>query len=98
MILSLIIYFRFIMGFFMRHFERQADTYAAITLHDPTPIISSLEKIALLSGKIRDVPSWHHFSIRQRVEFLLKSNENPGLIKRHKRLIIYCIHGFILQA
>jgi len=88
MVLSLVIYFRFIMGFFMRHFESEADTYAAITLHDPTPIISSLEKIALLSGKIRDVPSWHHFSIRQRVEFLLKSNENPRLITRHKRVII----------
>jgi hypothetical protein len=80
-ILGLIIYFRFIMGFFMRHFEREADIYAAVTLNDPEPIISSLEKIALLSGKIRDVPSWHHFSIRQRVEFLLKSKENPGLIK-----------------
>jgi Zn-dependent protease with chaperone function len=87
-ILGLIIYFRFIMGFFMRHFEREADIYAAVTLNDPEPIISSLEKIALLSGKIRDVPSWHHFSIRQRVEFLLKSKENPGLIKRHRRIVV----------
>ncbi|NLA74002.1 MAG: M48 family metalloprotease [Deltaproteobacteria bacterium] len=87
LIISLIIYFRFIMGFFMRHFERQADTYAALIINDPSPIISSLEKIALLSGKTRDVPSWHHFSIRQRVEFLLKINKFPGLVKRHKRLV-----------
>lgn len=85
---TMIIYFRFIMGFFMRHFERQADTYAAVTIGDPSPIISSLEKIALLSGKIRDVPSWHHFSIRQRVDFLADSYKNPGMINRHKRLIL----------
>lgn len=94
-VLGLIIYFRFIMGFFMRHFEREADTYAAVTLNDPEPIINSLEKIALLSGKIRDLPSWHHFSIRQRVEFLLKSKENPGLIKRHRRLVVSACILFI---
>jgi len=87
MLLTLIIYFRFIMGFFMRHFERQADTYAALTVGDPSPIISSLEKIALLSGKIRDVPSWHHFSIKQRVEFLLKIRDDPGEIVKHRRLL-----------
>ncbi|MFC1495455.1 M48 family metalloprotease [Thermodesulfobacteriota bacterium] len=87
MLLSLIIYFRFIMGFFMRHFERQADTYSAILLGDPSPIISSLEKIALLSGKIRDIPSWHHFSIRQRVEFLNKSRHDPGMISGHRRML-----------
>lgn len=88
-LVTLIIYFRFIMGFFMRNFERQADTYAALTLKDPSPIITSLEKIALLSGKIRDVPSWHHFSIKQRVEFLINSHNDPGVITRHRRLIIY---------
>ena len=88
MLVTLIIYFRFIMGFFMRHFERQADTYAALTVGDPSPIVSSLEKIALLSGKTRDVPSWHHFSIRQRVDFLMKSYDNPDVIKRHRRLIL----------
>ncbi|MGD9158082.1 MAG: M48 family metalloprotease [Desulfobacteraceae bacterium] len=87
-LVTMIIYFRFIMGFFMRNFERQADTYAALTMGDPSPIISSLEKIALLSGKIRDVPSWHHFSIKQRVDFLIKSRTNPGVIGRHRRFII----------
>jgi Zn-dependent protease with chaperone function len=95
MVLSLVIYFRFIMGFFMRNFEREADAYAAITLNDPSPIISSLEKIAFLSGKIRDVPSWHHFSIRQRVEFLQKSSENPGVLRKHKRLVLSAYTVFI---
>lgn len=87
MLLSLIIYFRFIMGFFMRHFERQADTYSASIIGDPSPIISSLEKIALLSGKIRDVPNWHHFSIKQRVEFLNLSRDNPDIIRNHNKML-----------
>ena len=95
MLVSLIIYFRFIMGFFMRHFERQADTYAALTIGDPSPIINSLEKIALISGKIRDMPSWHHFSIRQRVEFLEKSYRDPAVITRHRRLIF---NSFLLYV
>lgn len=88
MLLSLIIYFRFIMGFFMRHFERQADTYSALLTGDSSPIISSLEKIAFLSGKIRDLPSWHHFSIRERVDFLNKIQEDPSAVTGHKRMLI----------
>ena len=70
MLITLIIYFRYIMGFFMRNFERQADLYSAQLMGTPNYTIESLEKIALWSGKSRDVPSWHHFSIRQRVECL----------------------------
>ena len=88
MLAAMIIYLRFVMGFFMRHFERQADTYAALTIGDPEPIISSLEKIALLSGKIRDLPSWHHFSIRQRVDFLMESHQFPTLINGHRKFLI----------
>ena len=88
MLLTLIIYFRFIMGFFMRHFERQADAYAALTVGDPSPIVNSLEKIAWFSGKTRDLPSWHHFSIKQRIDFLIKSHRNPELIKRHRHLVL----------
>ncbi len=96
MLLSLIIYFRFIMGFFMRNFERQADTFAALTVGDPSPIISSLEKIALLSGKIRDVPNWHHFSISQRVDFLKKSFRDPGVIIRHRRMLLNSIMLYLV--
>jgi hypothetical protein len=75
------------MGFFMRHFERQADLYSAQSLGSPGEIISSLEKIAVLSGKIRDLPSWHHFSIRERVGFLWRTTAEPGLVKKHNRFV-----------
>jgi len=86
-LLTMLVYFRYVMGFFMRHFERQADLYSAQSLGGPGEIISSLEKIAVLSGKIRDLPSWHHFSIRQRVGFLWRTNAEPGLVKKHNRFV-----------
>jgi len=65
-----------------------------VTMGTPEPVISSLEKIAFLSGKIRDLPSWHHFSIRERVEYLWRTINEPGLVKRHNRFVAlsFCIY------
>lgn len=79
MMVLLVVYLRFVMGFFMRHFERQADLYALAMLDDPAPLAQALEKVGLLSGNIREVPSWHHFSIAQRVDALEKAQANPRL-------------------
>jgi len=69
-ILFFILYFRFFMGYFIRNFEREADM-AVFELHGhPYNLISAFEKIAFLSGNIRNEPNWHHFSIGQRIEFL----------------------------
>lgn len=87
MILIVVIYFRYIMGFFMRNFERQADLYSAKLMSTPISIVNSLEKIGLLSGKTRNLPSWHHFSIRQRVDCLMRTLESPDILRRHNRFI-----------
>ena len=87
MLMTLVVYFRYVMGFFMRNFERQADLYSAVAMGTPQHTISSLEKIALLSGKSRDLPSWHHFSIKERVDCLWGALRNPWLIKRHNRFV-----------
>jgi len=87
MLVILIVYFRYVMGFFMRNFERQADLYSATLMGTPAPTISALEKIAYFSGKTMDVPSWHHFSIRERIKCLMRTLEEPGLLKRHSRFI-----------
>jgi len=86
-LLAMVIYFRFVMGFFMRNFERQADLFSATTMGSPTPAITALEKIAFLSGKSRALPSWHHFSIKERVDYLWRSEREPGLVKRHDRFV-----------
>ncbi|MGA2027543.1 MAG: M48 family metalloprotease, partial [Syntrophobacteraceae bacterium] len=84
-IVLMILYFRFIFGYFLRNSERQADLYAMELVGDPQLLISSLEKIAFHSGRIEDLPSWHHYSIRQRIEFLIEAFKNRDLIRRHNR-------------
>ena len=95
-ILTMVIYFRFLMGFFMRHFERQADLYSAVTMGSPAPTIGALEKIAMLSGKSRNIPSWHHFSIKERVDCLWRYLKEPGLVKRHNRLLGISLGAYII--
>ncbi|CAB1063822.1 Peptidase, M48 family [Olavius sp. associated proteobacterium Delta 1] len=77
-----LIYFRFIFGFFMRNFERQADTYVYALFDNAQPLISTLEKIAATSGQSADKPNWHHFSIRQRIDYLRKCETNSSWITR----------------
>ncbi len=84
----LILYFRYLFGYFMRNCERQADLYALQVLGHPFTLVSSLQKIAFHSGEIEDLPSWHHFSIRQRIQMLLAAHENPALIREHNRKLL----------
>jgi Zn-dependent protease with chaperone function len=95
-LLSLLIYFRYVMGFFMRNFERQADLYSAQVMGTPEFTAASLEKIAYLSGNTRDLPSWHHFSIRERVEYLGRMLKDPHLQRKHNRFLIFCLAGYMV--
>ena len=96
-ILSIVLYFRYIMGFFMRNFERQADLYSARLVGGPEPTIMSLEKIARFSGQSRHRPSWHHFSIAETVAFLWRYGQDPRLIKRHsRRLALFLVIFLVL--
>jgi len=92
----MLVYFRYIFGFFMRNFERQADLHVFKALRDSSPLISSLEKIGWLSGNIRDQPSWHHFSIAQRVDFLHKCAIKPRLAALHDRKVYASLLLFVV--
>lgn len=105
LLILLIVYFRFVFGFFMRNFERQADIHALSAMGHSGPIVGALEKVALLSGNIKDKPCWHHFSIRQRVAFLQSCDRQPEKITRHHHkvyatlffyLFLLCGTGFSL--
>ncbi|NVM20517.1 MAG: M48 family metalloprotease [Desulfobacterales bacterium] len=92
---ALLLYFRFIFGYFMRNCERQADLYAFHLLGTSRWLVSSLEKIAVHSGRAHDRPSWHHFSIRQRIDFLNKCEADRRWIARHDRKLRRSIMVFI---
>jgi Zn-dependent protease with chaperone function len=96
MAVILLIYFRFVFGFFMRNCERQADLYAFELLGDSRGLVSSLEKIAVYSGNSHDRPSWHHFSIRQRIDYLKKCESDRRWIEKHDGKLRRSIAAFIV--
>ncbi len=96
LLILLVVFLRFVFGFFMRNFERQADLHAFSSLGGGSAISAALEKVAWLSGDIRDLPSWHHFGISQRVDFLAACDEDHALVgthhrKVHRALGFYCL-------
>ena len=96
-IIVFLVYFRFIFGFYMRNFERQADIYVYTLFDSARPLISTLEKIVTTSGQSADRPNWHHFSIRQRIDYLKKCESNSQWIQRHNRKVKKSI-GIYLAA
>ena len=86
-IVVFLVYFRFIFGYFMRNFERQADCYVYSLFNSAYPLITTLEKIAATSGQPADKPNWHHFSIAERIDYLKKCEQNQIWVKRQDRKI-----------
>lgn len=86
-LLLLVLYFRYLFGYFIRNFERQADLHVFSALGDSSALISSFEKIAILGGNIRDQKSWHHFGIGERIDFLRACERDRGTIRRHDRKV-----------
>jgi len=91
-----LIYFRFIFGYFMRNFERQADTYVYALFDSAGPLISTFEKIAETSGHPSDKPNWHHFSIRKRINYLKKCEADRTWITRHDNKIKKSIAAYLV--
>ena len=87
MVLSFLLYFRFIFGFFMRNFERQADAFVYRLFPSAGALISTFGKIVAVSGHSADKPNWHHFSIRQRVDFLRKCEADRSHIHQQDRKV-----------
>jgi Zn-dependent protease with chaperone function len=82
-----LVYFRFIFGYFMRNFERQADIYVYRLFDSAQPLISTFEKITLTSGQPPEKPNWHHYSISERVGYLQKCEADRQWIHRHDRKV-----------
>lgn len=82
-----LVYFRYVFGFFMRNFERQADGYVFALFDSAAPLISTFHKISLTSGQSADRPNWHHFSLRERIDFLRRCELDRRWIRRHDRRV-----------
>ncbi len=91
-----LIYFRYVFGYFMRNFERQADCYVYKLFDSAKPLISTFKKIITTSGRSPDRPNWHHFSITERISYLQKCEANRTFIARHDRKIQKSIAVYFL--
>ncbi len=98
LLILIVLYFRFLLGWFMRNFERQADMSVFRTQGHPWHMISALEKVALFSGGIREKPSWHHYSIAERVDFLKEAARHPEILKAQERRLAVARGIFIAVA
>lgn len=96
MIAIFLIYFRFIFGYFMRNFERQADAYAYTIMDDAAPLITTFEKIAAASGQPPDRPNWHHFSIKERIDYLQQCQADERWVQKHNKKVKKSILIYIL--
>ncbi|MEJ5299819.1 MAG: M48 family metalloprotease [Thermodesulforhabdaceae bacterium] len=84
-LIFLLVYFRFIFGYFSRNCERQADLYTLELLGTPLPLTNSLRKIAVLSGNVGNKRNWHHYSIIERIEFIQEAGYNPSVGEAHNK-------------
>ena len=96
LLVLLILWFRFVFGYFMRNFERQADLHVFKVQGTGRPLVRSFERIATLGGGNREEKSWHHFGIGERVAFLERCEADPSLIARHDRKVRLSLVAFYL--
>lgn len=95
LLIFMLVYFRFVFGYFIRNFERQADLFSFATMGNSAPLVSAFEKISALSGNIRDQHNWHHFGIGERIDCLEHAEEDPEFVRRHDRKVRYSLIAYV---
>ncbi len=89
------LFFRFVLGYFMRNFERQADVAVFRVQGHPFALISALRKVALLSGMDPARPNWHHFSIEERINFLEEAFNDRSVLRHHEKRLFFAKGVFV---
>lgn len=94
------IYFRLVFGFFSRLFERQADLHIFASSLSPLYLIQALDRLGVVTGYTHAHPSWHHFSLQERIRFLYQAMDHPPIVSHHHRKVKkwLLIYGVILIA
>ena len=85
-IIIVLLFMRFGIGFLSQNFERQADCHS-FERFGITPISTALLKVSWLNGINPEQDNWHHYGIRQRIDFLSKCLKKPEMIQHHHRRV-----------
>ena len=96
LLILLLLYFRFVFGYFIRNFERQADLYVFKVLGSGRQLISAFEKIVVTSGQRADKPNWHHFGIGERIAQIEMCEKDPSWITKQDRKIRRSLAVYIM--
>ena len=88
------LYLRYIFGYFSRLFERQADLHVFALGLPPEHMIEALDSVATLSGNVHQVPSWHHHSIEQRIDFLQEAIEDREIVQKHHKRVRNALYRY----
>lgn len=94
-VIFVLLYFRYVFGFYSRLFEREADLYG---LKLGIPLKSMQEALDQVgnAGFTHHIPSWHHFSLYERIEYLKAVEMSPALEKEHTRRVKFWKWIYIL--
>ncbi|MFT5700253.1 MAG: Zn-dependent protease with chaperone function [Desulforhopalus sp.] len=95
LLVAMVLYFRYVFGYFIRNFERQADLFSLQSLGSGVALVSAFEKISMLSGNIREQPNWHHFGIGERIDCLEAASRQPGIIQHHNSKVKKSLLTFV---
>ncbi len=85
-ILSVLLFVRFGIGFLSQNFERQADCHS-FERFGITPISTALLKVSWLNGINPERDNWHHYGVKQRIDYLSKCFKKPEMIQKHHRRV-----------
>ncbi len=85
-IISVLFFVRFGIGFLSQNFERQADGHS-FERFGITPISTALLKVSWLNGINPEQDNWHHYGVRQRIDYLSKCLKKPEMLQKHNRRV-----------
>jgi len=96
-LVALLLFFRFVFGWFLRNFERQADLQVIKTLGNGRALISTFEQLADASGG-KEQSSWHHFGLGERIRAIEAAASDPFYSVRHDSKVRRALAGYFFAA
>ena len=94
---ALLLFFRFIFGWFLRNFERQADLRAVNVTGDGRALVSTFEQLADTGGG-KDQPNWHHFGLGERIQAIEAAETDPEYSVRHNKKVGRALAGYFFTV
>lgn len=89
-----LIYMRIVFGYFSRLFERQADLYVFEVGFPHHHMLQALDNIGVASGNTHHIPSWHHYGIQERIDFLCNAAIDRELITKHNQWVKWSLLAY----